>query len=352
MSLIHNGLPAWVHYGANALEEMNASGKKSLLISDENLSITEMFRTALALLSPAEVYLLPTGEPKISDAQQALEYFRKLRMERVIGLGGGSVLDVAKTVAALGKTESTVKESIGSQSLTRQVELILVPTTAGTGSEATRNCLFIDDQTGIKCALIADACLPDRVVLDPVLTRSLPPAIAAFTGVDALCHCAESYISCNHSPISRIWSMAGIELIREWLPKTIHERDNDEARQQMLFASFFGGVALAHAGTTAVHALAYSLGKRGVPHGVANSLLFEPVMRATLKVPEEQIPYFSELCTMIHRLPIPTLDRYDVCRKDAAAMAAEAMGQTRLLQNHPAEVPEKMARGIFEGLFE
>ena len=119
----------------------------------------------------------------------------------------------------------------------------------------------------------------------------------------------------------------------------------------MLFASFFGGVALAYAGTTAVHALAYSLGKRGVPHGVANSLLFEPVMRATLKKPEEQIPYFSELCAMIHCLPIPTLDRYAVRLEDAPAMAAEAMNQTRLLRNHPVEVQEEMAREIFEGLF-
>lgn len=189
-------------------------------------------------------------------------------------------------------------------------------------------------------------------MLDPVLTRSLPPAIAAFTGVDALCHCVESYISRNHSPISRVWSLAGIERIREWLPQTIGRREDDEARQQMLFASFFGGVALAYAGTTAVHALAYSLGKRGVPHGVANSLLFEPVMRATLKKPEEQIPYFSELCAMIHCLPIPTLDRYAVRLEDAPAMAAEAMNQTRLLRNHPVEVQEEMAREIFEELFQ
>lgn len=353
MSLIHNGIPSWVHYGVNALKELSASGeKKAFLISDENLSRTEMFQTALTILAPAEVYLLPTGEPKISDAQRALDAFRKCGVECVIGLGGGSVLDVAKTVAVLGQSDSTVKESIGNQLLTRQVELLLVPTTAGTGSEATRNCLFIDDQTGVKCALIADACLPDSVVLDPVLTRSLPPAIAAFTGVDALCHCVESYISRNHSPISRIWSLAGIERIREWLPQTIGRREDDEARQQMLFASFFGGVALAYAGTTAVHALAYSLGKRGVPHGVANSLLFEPVMRATLKKPQEQIPYFSELCAMIHRLPIPTLDRYAVRLEDAPAMAAEAMNQTRLLRNHPVEVQEDMAREIFEGLFQ
>ena len=185
MSLIHNGIPSWVHYGVNALKELSVSGeKKAFLISDENLSRTEMFQTALTILAPAEVYLLPTGEPKISDAQRALDAFRKRGMECVIGLGGGSVLDVAKTVAVLGQSDSTVKESIGNQLLTRQVKLVLVPTTAGTGSEATRNCLFIDDQTGVKCALIADACLPDSVVLDPVLTRFLPPAIAAFTGVD------------------------------------------------------------------------------------------------------------------------------------------------------------------------
>lgn len=351
MSLIHNGIPSYVHYGTNALKELTVSTPKTFLISDENLARTEMFQTVRKMIAPAEVYLLPAGEPKVSDAQRALDAFRKLGMESVIGLGGGSVLDVAKTVAVLGKSNLTVKESIGNPALDRQVELVLVPTTAGTGSEATRNCLFIDDQTRIKCALIADACLPDVVVLDPVLTRSLPPAIAAFTGVDALCHCVESYISCKHSPISRLWSMAGIEKVREWLPHTIRERESDEARQQMLFASFFGGMALALAGTTAVHALAYSLGKRGVPHGVANSLLFEPVMRTTLEKPEELIPHFSELCAMIHRLPIPTLDRYDVHPEEASAMAEEAMGQTRLLKNHPVVVRKETAEEIFERLF-
>ena len=100
MSLIQNGIPSWVHYGVNALKELSASGeKKAFLISDENLSRTEMFQTALTILAPAEVYLLPTGEPKISDAQRALDAFRKCGVECVIGLGGGSVLDVAKTVA-------------------------------------------------------------------------------------------------------------------------------------------------------------------------------------------------------------------------------------------------------------
>ncbi len=351
MSLIHNGVPAWVHYGPDALKELQGSAEKTLLISDENLARTEMFQEALRTLSPAEVYLLPTGEPKLSDAQRALDALRQVKPDCVIGLGGGSVLDVAKAIAALGESGLSIAESIGNPKLVRQVKLVLVPTTAGTGSEATRNCLFMDDQTGVKCALIADACLPDTVVLDPALTRSLPPAIAASTGVDALCHCVESYISCSHSPVSRMWSMAGIELIREWLPRAVGERDCGKARQQMLFAGFFGGMALALAGTTAVHALAYSLGKRGVPHGVANSLLFEPVMRATLEQPEALIPFFPELCAMIHNLPIPTLDHYAVRREDASDMAAEAMGQTRLLRNHPVAVKEETAKEIFEGLF-
>ena len=118
----------------------------------------------------------------------------------------------------------------------------------------------------------------------------------------------------------------------------------------MLSASFFGGAALSIAGTTAVHALAYSLGARGVPHGVANSILFASVMQNTLPDPEKYIPDFSGLCSLIEGLPIPDLRRYSDARFDAAQMAQEAMLQTRLLNNHPYPVDPSVAQRIFEAV--
>ena len=336
-TVIQNGLPGKVLFGIGAVQDLPncLPGERVFLISERGLCETEPFRDTAALFPNAQVYLLSGGEPRVSDAQRALDAARRARISGIVGLGGGSVLDVAKTVAVLLGADCTVDGAFNCNDLHRGAPLALIPTTAGTGSEVTPNCLLIDDLTGAKRALISQACIPDFAVLDANMTKTLPVSIAASTGVDALCHCVESLISVKANEFSKAWSLAGIRLVQKWLPIAVHSPDCAQARQMMLSASFFGGAALSIAGTTAVHALAYSLGARGVPHGVANSILFASVMQNTLPDPEKYIPDFSGLCSLIEGLPIPDLRRYSDARFDAAQMAQEAMLQTRLLNNHP-----------------
>lgn len=354
MSETLNLFPGRVLYGKGALGETRAllSGKRLLLVSDAGLEKCGVLAQAESALAPAEIYLMDCREPRLSDAQKVLDALKRSGADAVAGLGGGSVMDAAKAAAAALGSGKDIAALLGNNELKRQCQLVLIPTTAGTGSEATCNAIFIDDADGVKKAMISSAMIPDAAVLDPALTLGLPPAITAYTGVDALCHCAESYISVKANEISRAWSLRGFDLILENLPRAAAQPGNVEARQNMLFASLFGGAALRIAGTTAVHALAYPLGKRGVPHGVANSLLFSQVMRKTLEGPERLIPCFAKLDRMIQTLPLPKIAAYDVKPSELDALAREAMEQTRLLNNHPVPVTEKTAQEIYAALFE
>ncbi|MBQ9409407.1 MAG: iron-containing alcohol dehydrogenase [Clostridia bacterium] len=353
MSETLNLFPNKIIYGAGALDEARAllSGKRIFLVSDVGLEKCGVLDRAKAALKPNEIFLMNCREPRLSDAQKVLDALKRSGADAVVGVGGGSVMDAAKAAAAALGSGKDIADLVGNHELQRQCRLVLISTTAGTGSEATCNAIFIDDADGVKKAMISSAMIPDAAVLDPALTLGLPPAITAFTGVDALCHCAESYISVKANELSRAWSLRGIDLILENLPRAVQQPDDLEARQNMLFASLFGGAALRIAGTTAVHALAYPLGKRGVPHGVANSLLFYEVMRQTLDSPAKLIPHFEALAEMIRRLPLPTLAAYDIKRDEVPTLASEAMEQTRLLNNHPVRVEEAVARSIYETLF-
>lgn len=353
MQEISNGLPCQILYGSGAVGHLpdRLPRGRVIVMSEEKLARTALFGRIRESFPEAEFYLQQGGEPRISDVQKAVDTLRDREPAVIVGVGGGSVLDVAKATALLLDKREPVAEAMGNRDIRRSIALALIPTTAGTGSEATRNCLFIDDRDGIKRALIAQDCIPDVAVLDPEMTRTLPAPVAAFTGIDALCHCVESYISVRANEVSRAWSLAGMRLILTWLPRAVASPEDEEAREKMLFASFFGGAALAIAGTTAVHALAYSLGKRGVPHGVSNSLLFETVMRHTLGQPERVIEHYDEGVRLIRSLPIPSIDGYNVRAEECGAMAREAMEQTRLLGNHPVPVSEACAAEIFQSLF-
>ncbi len=353
MSETLNFFPGRVIYGAGALDECREllKNKEVLLVSDAGLEKCGVLATAKSVLQPDEVYLMNCREPRLSDAQKVLSALKDSKADAVVGIGGGSVMDAAKAAAAALDSGKDIAQLIGTQDLQRKCLLVLVPTTAGTGSEATCNAIFIDDADGVKKAMISPAMIPDAAVLDPMLTLGLPAAITAFTGVDALCHCTESFISVKANELSRAWSLRGIDLISQYLPRAVEAPSNIEARQNMLFASLFGGAALRIAGTTAVHALAYPLGKRGVPHGVANSLLFYEVMRETLDDPSSLIPGFEALSEMIRALPLPKLSGYAIDAGEVPVLAREAMDQTRLLNNHPAPVDEATAARIYSTLF-
>ncbi len=370
--MLKNYLPQEIIYGPTAVDQIGADrlgikSKKILVITDRGLAATGNIKKVTDLLDQVDVYSDLTGEPTTDAVEDALGFCRQKDYDFIIGIGGGSALDTAKVVAALKNQSITVAKALGRDLLeSRKVGLGLIPTTAGTGSEATPNSIFIDSTDGVKKAVISQELIPDWVILDPAMTVSLPATITASTGMDALCHCIESLLSVNANEISAAYSYQGVKLLSGNIRKVVENGNDLEARGNMLLGSFFGGLALTQAGTTAVHALSYPLGKRGVPHGVGNAMLLATVLKYNLSYCEEKmaslIPYMADSQSLrqasdilkhldgyLKEFPLPkSLDEVGIKPELLSELAAEAMQQTRLMSNNPRQLNVDEVEDIYK----
>jgi alcohol dehydrogenase len=225
------------------------------------------------------------GEPTIPEFKNALQAAREARPGAVIGLGGGSAMDVAKLVAALADERQSIEQAFGVDNLPgRSLWLACIPTTAGTGSEVTPIAILGDLMEDLKKGVVSRHLVPDAAYLDPVLTVTMPPAITAATGLDALTHCIEAYANRYAHPLIDVYALAGIGLIAEHLERAFKNGQDIEARAALLQASLYGGLCLGPVNTAAVHALAYPLGGEfHIAHGLANALLLPHVLRFNLE---------------------------------------------------------------------
>ena len=222
-------------------------------------------------------------EPTFAEFEVLLDRLRSYEADCVIGVGGGSVMDVAKLLAAQMKNTQTTDDIVGIGNLAeRQTHLICVPTTSGTGSEVSPNALFTSDD-GAKVGVISPFLVPDAAYICPELTVSVPPAVTAATGIDALTHCLEAYANNFAHPMADVIAIEGIRLIAENLVAACEDGSNIDARTQVALGSVYGGMCLGPVNTGAVHALAYPLGTEfHIPHGLSNALLLPYVMEFNL----------------------------------------------------------------------
>jgi len=224
------------------------------------------------------------AEPGMSVVTSLLEELREVRVDAVVGLGGGSVLDVAKVVCALHGQGRELKSIIGRDAVPpRKTALVCLPTTAGAGSEVSPNALLLDESSGRKEAAISPHLIPDATFIDPSLATSLPPALTAATGMDALCHCLEAYTNRNSHPVVDHFALEGVRLIATFLEEAVSNGSNLEARSAVALGSLYGGLCLGPVNTAAVHALSYPLGTNfGLAHGLSNALLLPHVFAFNL----------------------------------------------------------------------
>ena len=221
-------------------------------------------------------------DPQIESVEQGFRLYQQLQAQAILAIGGGSVLDAAKLIGArVCCPKKTVPAMRGLLKVRRKLPpLFAVPTTAGTGSEATAAAVITDciDGKPYKYA-VNDLCLiPDTAVLDPRLTISLPSSMTADTGMDALTHAIEAYVSVGAHPLTDANALEAIRLINLWLPKAVDDGHNLEAREQMAFGQYLAGMAFNSAGLGLVHALAHQPGAtHNLPHGVCNAILL-PIM--------------------------------------------------------------------------
>lgn len=311
------------------------------------------------------------GEPTIPEFEKALEAARRAKVDAVIGLGGGSAMDVAKLVAALVDGKQRIEEAIGVDKLLgRALWVGCIPTTAGTGSEVTPIAILADHLQDLKKGVVSRHLVPDAAYLDPLLTVTMPPAVTAATGLDALTHCVEAYANRFAHPLVDVYALAGIALIAGNLERAFKNGQDLEARSALLRASLYGGLCLGPVNTAAVHALAYPLGGEfHIAHGLANALLLPHVLRFNIEAaPERYADIARALGTtpsgqplqdaadgitrmegLISRIGVRTgMRHFGIKRADIPRMASAAITVTRLLERNPRVLTEKDALAIYE----
>jgi len=314
-------------------------------------------------------------EPSQHDVAAIIATLSRPHVDMVIGIGGGSVLDVAKLLSVLcSDAAPSLDALLAGEKPQRRTRSILIPTTAGTGSEATPNAILAIPEKETKVGIISPVMLPDVVALVPELTTSMPPHIASSTGIDALCHLIECFTANVANPVSDNYALTGMKKLFANLETTLREPENLQARLEMLWASYYGGASIAHAGTHLVHALSYPLGGRyHLPHGVANAILLAPCMRfvrpaavskfaqaydllpdADVRLSDEEkshalVDYFTAL---VARLQLPaSLEALGISPDHLPWLVEAALDVQRLMNNVPMAVTADDVRAVYLTLF-
>ncbi|HRO45642.1 iron-containing alcohol dehydrogenase [Agriterribacter sp.] len=313
-------------------------------------------------------------EPTCNDFEKLLDTARRIQPECVLGIGGGSVMDVAKLVAAQVKNTRSLADIMGINKLKeREILLICSPTTSGTGSEVSPNAILLDESDNQKKGIISPFLVPDMVYADPLLTVSLPAAMTAATGIDALTHCIEAYANRFAHPLIDVYALEGIRLISANLVKCYQNGNDPEARAAVSLGSLFGGICLGPVNTAAVHALAYPLGSHfHIAHGLSNALLLPHVLEFNLPAAPERYaaiatamgcssnsgPEFlakegiQQIIKMMKDCNMPLkLSELDIPVESIAGMAEDAMKVTRLLKNNVRELQYSDAVKIYQSAY-
>jgi alcohol dehydrogenase class IV len=367
-----NGSSTRLHEAANG-----RLGERVLFVTDDGLRRLGLCDAALAALTaagiPPVVFSDVESDPSLETLLKAVEAGQVAGVTGVVGFGGGSSLDVAKLAALLLGSAEDIDAAWGvNNAKGPRLPLVLVPTTAGTGSEVTPVSIITVGE-GEKRGISSSLLLPDLAVLDPELTLGLPPAITAATGVDAMVHAIEAYTSknANNNPISRTLAREALRLLGANIQIAVFDGANLAARSAMLLGSMLAGQAFANSPVAAVHALAYPVGGTfHVPHGLSNALVLPHVLRfnapeaASLyaEIAADAFPdlereagvqakcvgFIESLATLCSLLGMKTKLR-DVGIREGhlSQMAKDAMKQQRLLINNPRPMTESDALAIY-----
>ncbi|MGJ3261640.1 MAG: iron-containing alcohol dehydrogenase [Salinarimonas sp.] len=363
-------------FGAGAIARLGslASGRlgpRVLVVSDAGLVAAGLVAPAIAALEEAGIAVAlftdVVADPPESVVEAAAAAARAHRASGVVGIGGGSSLDVAKLAALLAGSGEPLADAYGvGKAAGPRLPLLLAPTTAGTGSEVTPISI-VTTGAHTKMGVVSPLLLPDIALLDPDLTLGLPAPVTAATGVDAMVHAIEAFTSAspNANAVSKALAREALRLLGGAIADACRDGADRAARGAMLLGSMLAGQAFANAPVAAVHALAYPLGGRfGIPHGLSNALVLTQVMRFNLPAaeaayaalgpctftdcPPDAEAFIARLETLCAEIGLARRLRDVGVPEDALDLLADdAMGQTRLLVNNPREVGRADALAIY-----
>ncbi|NWG20334.1 MAG: iron-containing alcohol dehydrogenase [Chloroflexi bacterium] len=286
-------MPAHVVLGSGAVEQVGAQCQKrgwkhALIVSDkimQSLGLVDQVRQLLADSGiGSAVFAGVNTEPVVEYVQEGLQIYRDAGCDFVVAVGGGSPIDTAKAVAVLATNPGSIEEYKGIGKIAQPgVPLVAIPTTAGTGSEATVYTVITDQKTDVKMLIGSPYLMPTIAIVDPLLTVSSPQGVTAATGVDALVHAIEAYVSVKRQPMTDIFCLSAIELISQNIRQAWSNGNNIEAREKMMLGAMQAGIAFSNSSVALVHGMSRPIGAYfHIAHGVSNAALLAVVTEFSL----------------------------------------------------------------------
>lgn len=352
-------MPRKIISGPNVIAELGqhiqGKGKKALIVTDQMMvkfgNAAKVENALKAANVPYVIYDGSNTEPTDIIVDEGLKIYREEGCDFLIALGGGSPMDTAKAIAMLTVCPGKLRDYMHTVIDMPVPFIVAIPTTAGTGSEATKNTIIADTETNVKMLLGGPSLIPDLAVVDPTFTMTAPPKVTAATGIDALTHVIEAYTSRKAIPMTDMFALSAIKKIHKNLPICYKDGQNVEARMQMSVAALEAGIAFTNASVTIVHGMSRPIGALfHIAHGVSNAILLPACMEFAIKentdrfatigrimgVADENTPdeeaaqaFVVEVTRFCKEVGIPTLAELGVAKEDFFAqldkMASDAL---------------------------
>lgn len=359
--------PPQLHFGSGAIARVGAFAAARSVARTLVIAAPVIRDRVAEMVLPGDVAIFDqvASEPGLALLAAARAFADDYQPGLIVGFGGGSVMDLAKLVAVLLGRETPVEAIVGAgKAPPRRVALAQVPTTAGTGSEAGPRALLTDDATGAKLAIESGHMMADLAAIDPQLAVTVPPLVTAETGIDALAHCVEAFTNVRAHPAIDLYAREGIGLIGRYLRRAVERGDDLEARAGMALAALYGGYCLGPVNTAGGHAVAYPLStQHGIGHGRANAIIFPHLLAYNAPVTDERTREIvrllglgeargEQVCAAASGFCADLgiamrLSAHGIGAGHVDAMAAEAAGIRRLLDNNPRPMTERDIAAIY-----
>ncbi len=360
----------------NAAEALIKMGRRALIVTDEAMVRLGNLEKLTGVLDKMggefEVFSGVGGEPTDKMVEVGLSVFRERECDCLIALGGGSPMDTMKAIAAMSVNPGHMRDYMGREIPGPLPPMAAIPTTAGTGSEATKFTIITDTEKDVKMLLRGAALMPDLAVIDPAFTVTAPPSVTAATGLDALTHAIEAYTSKKAQPLTDTLALSAVKRIFKYLPIAYRNGGDLEAREQMSLAALEAGAAFNNSSVTIVHGMSRPIGALfHVPHGVSNAMLLPECLAFALSGAYER---FADLARAVgiakngatdeenangflravedicQRLNIPTLNGYGVDREEFFK-SIDKMSDDAIISGSPANTRREVTKADIAAIY-
>ncbi|MGI6012582.1 MAG: iron-containing alcohol dehydrogenase [Ruminococcus sp.] len=372
-------------FGEDALESAKIFwplfGKKVLIVTGKHVAKSLMMEKLIRALKEVKISWIIfdgiTGEPTDQMIAEGVALYQREKCDFCIGIGGGSPLDSAKAISAMSVLSGEISDYDGKEISGTFPPVVAIPTTAGTGSEATKFTIITDTKRDIKMLLKGDVLLPDMAVVDPAFSWTMPKTVTASTGLDALTHAVEAYTSRKAGAITDVLALSAIERIFRFLPRVFLDGTDKEARREMALAAWEAGVCINNSSVTLVHGMSRPVGAMfHVPHGMSNAMLLKACLSFALdgayerfgkigreigaaddedsdqKAAEKMLIKLEDLCRTCQ---VPSLEDYGI-KREIFMENIDKMSRDALDSGSPANTRKEISfddvRGIYRKLWE